>query len=379
MSAADGADLPPDLLLPDYGGGCLSNVVPALLRPPGSRAEPWLPEPVRSATQVVLLVLDGLGWNQLQARRSLAPTLAGMAGGPITSVAPTTTATALSSIVLGRPPAAHGVVGYRLRVEGDLVLNVLRWRTAEGDARESVPATAFSSGSAFEGRRSPVVTKAEFASTGFTAAQGIERLHGWFAASSIAVEVGALLRSGEPFVYAYYEGVDKVAHAHGFGAHYDAELVTTDRLVADVAATLPRGAVLVVTSDHGQVQVGDRVEALAPAVLADVSLVSGEGRFTWLHARPGRLSALVECCRSLYEATGLAVVRTRDEVVDGGWFGGPVSPDVASRLGDVALVAREPVAFLDPADGGAAGLVCRHGSLTADELLVPLVAVGSSA
>ena len=371
--------LPPDLRLPDYDGGCLSNVVPELLRPPGQRTAPWVPAPARDALQVVLLVLDGLGWNQLQARLALAPTLAAMAGGPITSVAPTTTATALSSIVLGRPPAAHGVVGYRLRVDGDLVLNVLRWRTAEGDARESVPAVGFSSGESFGGRGAPVVTKAEFASTGFTAAQGIDRLHGWFVPSSIPVEVGALLRAGEPFVYAYYEGVDKVAHAHGFGAHYDAELVAADRLVADVAAVLPRGAVLVVTSDHGQVEVGPRILALAPEVLAEVALVSGEGRFTWLHARPGRVEALVAACRSAYEAPGVAVVRTRSEVVDGGWFGGPVSPEVASRLGDVALVARQPVAFLDPADTGASSLVCRHGSLTEDELLVPFLAVGSSA
>ena len=371
--------LPPDLRLPDYDGGCLSNVVPQLVAAPSERTAPWLPEPVRAAEQVVLLVLDGLGWEQLQARRALAPTLAAMDGGAITSVAPTTTATALSSIVLGRRPSQHGIVGYRLRVEGDLVLNVLRWRTAEGDAREAVPAAGFSAGEAFGGAAAPVVTKAEFAATGFTVAQGLERLHGWWAASSIPVEVGQLLRAGEPFVYAYYEGVDKVAHAHGFGPHYDAELVTADRLVADLVAVLPPGAALVVTSDHGQVEVGDRVVELADEVLADVQLLSGEGRFTWLHARPGRLDALVDCCRERYEDTGVAVVRTRDEVVGGGWFGGPVTYEVASRLGDVAIVAREPVAFLDPADLGSVHLRCRHGSLTSAELLVPLLAVGSPA
>ncbi|HVF32690.1 MAG TPA: alkaline phosphatase family protein [Acidimicrobiales bacterium] len=374
--------LPPDLRLPDYADGCLTNLVPELLRPPGRRTAAWLPGPARAASQVVLLVLDGLGWNQLQDRRDLAPTLAAMAGGPITSVAPTTTATALSSIVLGRAPAAHGVVGYRLRVdgpEGDLVLNVLRWRTSAGDARESVPAVAFATGDAFGGRAVPVVTKAEFASTGFTAAQDIRRLHGWFAASSIAVEVDGLLRAGEPFVYAYYEGVDKVAHAHGFGAHYDAELVAADRLVADVAAVLPPGAALVVTADHGQVEVGDRLVELAPEVRSDVTLVSGEGRFTWLHARPGRLDALVAACRERYEATGLAVVRTRQEIVDDGWFGGPLSSEVAERLGEVAIVARRPVAFLDPADPGASTLVCRHGSLTPDEMLVPCLATAAPA
>src|SRR4051812_29032467 len=119
----------PPLPVPDYGGGCVDGVVPALLHRDDRQPPSWLPAVASGARQVVLLVLDGLGWEQLQARRSIAPTLAGMAGGPITSVAPTTTATALASISTGRPPAEHGVVGYRVHVGEGEVMNVLRWST----------------------------------------------------------------------------------------------------------------------------------------------------------------------------------------------------------------------------------------------------------
>lgn len=384
MTSAPAAEQAP-LSVPDYDGACISNVVPALLRCSGSsvatndEAPWWLPEVVRDARQVVLLVLDGVGWVQLLDRPHVAPFLSAMVGGPITSVAPTTTATALMSIVTGSPPAAHGVVGYRVRASEAGVLNVLRWTVAGGDARETVPPKSFADGIAFPGARGPVpvVTRAEFARTGFSSALRIDRMVGWHAASSISVEVGSLLAAGEPFVYAYYDGVDRIAHAWGLGAHYDAELAAADQLVAQVAAVLPSGAALVVTSDHGQVEVGDRVVALDPAVLGATSLVSGEGRFLWLHALPGRLDELVGRCRSLYGA--FATVVTRDEVVDAGWFGGPLSDAVAWRVGDVGLIARAPIAFLDPTDPGSASLRCRHGSLTPDELLVPLVAVGSSA
>src|SRR6476659_5445167 len=97
-------DAPP-LVVPDYGGACLDGVVPALLQRAEQPPPAWLPEVAAGAAQVVLLALDGLGWEQLQARTSLAPTLAGMSGGPITSVAPTTTATALASLTTGRTPA----------------------------------------------------------------------------------------------------------------------------------------------------------------------------------------------------------------------------------------------------------------------------------
>ena len=47
---------------------------------------------------------------------------------------------------------------------------------------------------------------------------------------------------------------------------------------------------------------------------------------------------------------------------------------MAGRLGDVALAAHEPVSFHDPADTGPFELICRHGSLTSAEMLVPLLA-----
>jgi hypothetical protein len=72
-----------------------------------------------------------------------------------------------------------------------------------------------------------------------------------------------------------------------------------------------------------------------------------------------------------------AWVRTREQIVDEGWFGGRLSAEVAHRLGDVALVARAPVAFLDPADTGETRLLARHGSLTSAEMYVPLVAWGN--
>jgi hypothetical protein len=187
--------------------------------------------------------------------------------------------------------------------------------------------------------------------------------------------VGQLVREGHPFVYAYYDGVDKVAHERGFGPLFDAEVRAADRLVADVAEALPPGAVLVVTSDHGQVQVGDATLPLPPAVLNDTVLVSGEGRFRWLHARPGCAERLRRAAVDAFGA--VAWVRTVDELDEGLWFGGRLGPAARGRLGDVAIIAEQAVAFADPADQGELALRCRHGSVTAAEMLVPLLAVAA--
>jgi len=361
------SDLP---LLPDYDAGCITNVVPALLHP-ADVAPSWLPAVAGQAEQVVLLVIDGLGWTQLQSRLRIAPALAGMEGGPITTVAPSTTATALTSISTGLPPGEHGVMGYRIAVQGD-VLNVLRWTTAAGDARRRILPASLQPHPAFGGQRPPVVTRAEFASSGFTLAHLDEvRFTGYRTLGTLTAEVVRHARAGEPFVYAYYEGLDKVSHEYGLGAQYDEELRWIDHLVAMLLEALPPGTALVVTADHGQVETRDDVVELPGDVLTHVGMQSGEGRFRWLHARSGRAGALHDAATSLLGDQ--AWVRSREQAIAEGWYGPKVTAAAASRLGDVLLAAKGTVAFHDPTDTGPYVLVGRHGSLTEDEMLVPLL------
>jgi hypothetical protein len=197
-------------LLPDYSGACITNIVPALLEP-GQAWPTWFPAAAEDADQVVLLVLDGLGWTQLEARRRFAPTISALEGGSITTVAPSTTASALTSISTGLPPGAHGIVGYRMKVDGD-VLNVLRWQAAGRDARASIPPDKVQVHEPFAGHRPPVVTRAEFRETGFTLAHlDRTRIAGWRVTSTLVTEVAGFLRRGEPFVYAYYEGTSSAS------------------------------------------------------------------------------------------------------------------------------------------------------------------------
>lgn len=358
-------------MLPDYSGACVSSLVPALVgRHQGS--PDWLPPAAARAAQAVVLVIDGLGWNQLQSRQDQAPTLAAMAGRAMTTVAPSTTATALTSLTTGTAPARHGLVGYRLRVDSAQVLNVLRWTTPSGDARGFVSPRAIQPEEPFCGTRPPVVTRADFERSGFSSTHlAGSAFAGWQTPSGIAVHVRRLLAAGEPLVYAYYPGLDTVAHAHGFGPFYDAELRAVDRLASELIDELGPEACLVVTSDHGQVEVGDRLLRLPPSLVRLTSLLSGEGRFRWLHARPGATDALRAAAEDAFG--DVAWVRTREEAEQENWFGGRLGARVAARLGDVVLAAAAPVAFQDPDDTGTLALVCRHGSLTPDEMLVPLL------
>jgi Type I phosphodiesterase / nucleotide pyrophosphatase len=373
----EGAAERPEPLLPDWDGPSLHRVVPALL---GEVADPggvplpgWVPHPAAGAKQIVLLVIDGLGEEQLRARSDLAPVLSSGVGGPIRSVAPSTTACALTTLVTGRVPAQHGVVGYRVALDGD-VMNVLQWSVRGVDARVSVPASTFQPYESFPGSSGvvPVVTRSDFGPTGFTAAHlGQSELHRWYTPAGLVTAVRELTAGGAPFVYAYYEGIDKVAHAVGLGPYYDDELRAVDRLVGDVLEALPTDAVLVVTADHGQVEVGGSVEVIGPELMEATTLISGEGRFRWLHVRPGAVEDVAATATALHG--DVAWVVTKDRMIGEGWLGGVPSPEVSARLGDVALLPFLPTAFLDPADVGELRLHARHGSLTPAEMHIPLL------
>ena len=358
------------LIVPDYHGPCVHTVASSLLDDPDDLPD-WMPGPARGADQVVLLVLDGLGWEQFEPRRSMAPCLSSMEGGRITTVAPSTTATALTSIVTGVPPGEHGVIGYRMACGRD-ILNVLRWTTARGDARHGIDPRTIGLVEPFASQRPPVVTRAEFRHSGFTEAhlRGT-RMIGYRTMSTLAIEVVNALRAGEPFVYAYYDGIDKVAHEYGIAEHYEAELVAIDWMIEYLVEKLPARAALVVTADHGQVDVGDRVLRPHPEVLSHVDLQSGEARFRWLHAFPGAENELLDAARQHH--SDVAWVRSRAEIISEGWFGPKIEPGPLAALGDVALVPFEPVAFDDPADTGPFDLIARHGSLTSAEMYVPLI------
>jgi hypothetical protein len=353
---------------PDYSGPNVTGVVPALL---GVRPVEWMPEPVAGARASVLLVLDGLGW---QARRQFAgqlPELTAFAGGAISTVVPSTTPAALTSITTGLPPARHGITGFRIRHEKG-VLNAIRWQLADG-GRPPDPVHVQKE-RVFCGRTVPVVTKAMFRTTGFTAAhmRGVD-FHGWQTTSVLVEEVRALVAGGAPFVYAYYSGVDEVAHAHGLeSAHYPAELAATDRLVGDLLDALPDDTALVITADHGQVQVGPHGwRSLAP-LHELVETYAGDGRFRHLHAKPGRATDLHAAAVDLHGPE--ARVFRREELLDDGWLGPDPVPATYRRVGDVVLAALAPVGFVDPTLPHEANLVGAHGSITAAEIEVPLVA-----
>jgi hypothetical protein len=194
---------------------------------------------------------------------------------------------------------------------------------------------------------------------------------GWKTLATLIEHCRRLAVAGEKFVYAYYPGVDEVAHAYGLNnGFYLRELAAADALVGNLLDVLPSDTALVVTADHGQVHLEPEswieIDELHPMIAAQ----AGDGRFRYLYARKGMAPDLLSAAHASLD--GVAWVLSRKEVLEAGWIGSGATGTVPGRLGDVVLAAREPVAFVDPALPRERTLRSAHGSLTAQEMYVPL-------
>ena len=265
----------------------------------------WAPACLAGAERVVFLVLDGLGWNQLQARSATAPTLHGGVGRSITSVAPSTTVVALTSISTGLSPAQHGIVGYRMCLDGG-VFNVLKWTIEGREARRELPAWQAQPHPVLTQTGSPdtvVVTKAELTTTGFTAAHlAPVRLRGRSTPAGLPVEVDRALAGGSVRLCL-------LRRCGSGGAPPRTGRALRRRVAGDGSPvgrpvdSRPPGVALAVTADHGQVDVGPRIEVLDGELMRLVTGLSGEGRFRWLHTRPGVVDETAAAAVSLMALT----------------------------------------------------------------------------
>ena len=377
--------------LPRYGEASLADLASSLLAAldvPG-HANPLGVEPVR---RVCLLVVDGLGWEQLLDNPAAAPFLhaAAARGRPLTAGFPATTATSLASIGTGRRPAAHGLVGYTIALPGmDRAFNCLRWSPyglgGAKDLRDRVvperiqpEATAFERAAA-DGIEVTSVGAGDFAGSGFTRAA----LRGgayWRTFSLGDLVAGALrgLAGRRSLVYAYHPDLDRTGHVRGVASEpWRLELAHVDQVAAQIAERLPGDAALVVTGDHGMVDL--RAHQLVdlsdePELAAGVRLLAGEARARHVHTERGAAADVLAAWQAV--VGGGMWVLPGDEAVAAGWFGGPVSDQVRSRIGDVVAAAFGPVGVVQRVvDPTQASLTGHHGSLTPAEQLVPFVEV----
>jgi hypothetical protein len=369
-------------IVPSYGESSLADLSASILASlTGDTAGNVLGLP--ESGRACLLIIDGLGWELLRAHQAAAPFLSELAfnSRPLTAGFPSTTATSLGTLGTALPPAEHGMLGYQVAVPGaGGLLNALRWRNDVDPVAWQPKRTLFER--AADAGVTPVhVAPGAYANSGLTRA-ALRGAHYRPANSlgELAAETSAALHESERALVAAYHGdLDVAGHRYGVSSPaWTFQLAHVDKLAEQVASSLPFGAVLYVTADHGMVNVGpdDRIDAdLVPELREGVALLGGEPRARHVYAYPGAAADVLVTWREILGER--AWVMSRDEAIKDGWFG-PVDPAFTDRIGDVVAAAAGNAAIIaSQAEPKESALIGMHGSLTSAEQLVPMLVFAS--
>jgi hypothetical protein len=379
--------LPADLEVPAYGAASLADVLPgaaAALGTPLDRgdhpADPLgLTEALQGARRVAVLLVDGLGADLIRAHTDLAPTLSALTSpaGDLAAPCPSTTPVSLTTLTTGVPPGSHGVLGFVTEVPGEgRTLNHTQWADDPDPADWMAQPTVFQRASA-DGIAVTAVGPWAYAGSGLTEAA---YRGGNYTGSVGPGDLAALMRTAldagpRALVYGYLAELDLTGHVRGVDSpSWRAQLRQVDALVAQLVDGLPDDAALLVTADHGMLDVPahTRLDLDEEPDLADgVRLLTGEPRARYVHAEPGAETDVLDRWRGVLGDRAWVV--SRDEAIASGVFG-PVDDALTARIGDVVALARGSWALVTPRlEPGPSRLAAYHGSLTATELAIPLL------
>lgn len=368
-----------DLVLPAYFSGSLGDVLSGIgshLDLPGCREDVLdLPDGKRW----VVLLVDGLGWQQTRAALARTPFLAGAIGHAraITTGVPSTTATSLTSLGTGLSSGQHGIAGYTFRnPHTHRIFCPLTWdQTTDPMTVQPMPTIFERAKSA--GVVAASVQPARFEGSGMSAVafrgSTFEAVVDERDDEARLQQVQKAATAGEStLVYVYERLLDHVGHSRGTSSEqWVDELIRIDSFAEQLRDRLPDDVRLIVTGDHGMVDIpADHRLVMEdhPELMAGVELIGGEARLRQLYtAKPAEVAA-----RWSDRLGSQAWVRTRDEAQAEGWFG-KLAPRVANHFGDVLVAMRDDWAVLTHEVPGEFNLVGMHGSLTRAEMEIPLI------
>lgn len=398
-ASAGPGGLPPDLVRPRYGEATLADVLPGAaaslgvtVARGGLPADPLgLTGALGGARRVAVLLVDGLGADLLRAHADLAPTLAALAGpvGDLSAPCPSTTPVSLATLGTGTPPGSHGILGFVTAIPGetdatgeDRALNHVQWADDPDPYTWQARRTVFEQ-AAVDGVGVTAVGPYAYAGSGLTRAvyRGANYTGSVSHGDLTALVLAALAAGTRSLVYGYLPELDLTGHVRGVdSAAWRAQLLLIDRVVEQLVDGLPDDAALLVTADHGMLDVpaDTRLDIDEHPELTDgVRLLAGEPRARYVHAEPGAEVDVLDRWRGVLGERAWVV--TREEAVASGVFGA-VDDALAPRIGDVVALARGSWALTATVrDPGPSRLAAYHGSLTATELAIPLLAARGAA
>ncbi|MCJ7718139.1 MAG: alkaline phosphatase family protein [Anaerolineales bacterium] len=397
---------------PQYEGLSILNIPASagkLLNVPGFNSPPLQPDlldPIRgNIKNIIVILVDALGFNRLEEwleeEKSMIwhSLLDQGVLAPITSISPSTTCAAITSLWTDSSATQHGIMGYEMWLkEYGVTANMIEHKPITyrgGGGNLSLagfdPETFIPVGSITDHFSAGGVDIHAFQHYSIINS-GLSRMfmndadrHPIGTASDLWISIRELLESNpgtRKYIWAYWGKLDSISHLHGPDSERaKAEFLTFSKTFQDyfldrLDPGLKKDTLVILTADHGQITTdkeNQHFDLSQHPVFTEMLhlLPTGENRLAYLYIKPGRTEAVKEYIQSTWPEQFALI--DPEEAVKAGLFGpGDPHPGIYDRLGDL-IVAAKGNAFWWWANQENP-LIGRHGGLSEDEMLVPFLA-----
>ena len=208
------------------------------------------------------------------------------------------------------------------------------------------------------------VAAKRYENSGFTRAvfRGAE-YKGANVVADLVSETKQALQKTPSFVYLYVNDLDNAGHSDGVGSDkWIAALSAIDQMVSQLMKEVPKGTRIWVTSDHGMINVEEKIIiGQDNPLLTGVSVIAGEPRARHLYLENDSVQARTDAA-SLWQQylQEKALVLTREQAISSDLFGAQLSADAVDRMGEVIAIARGGLVLLDPERADKEGAMVGH-------------------
>jgi hypothetical protein len=380
---------------PNYQHNSLVNLMARLAQEFGVTDHPYAPfehpalAHLADYDHIVLLIIDGLGARYLDTQPGF---LQAHRRAELTSVFPTTTASAITTFMTGLAPQQHGLTGWFTYLkELGAVTAVLPCQlrgSREVLSERGIDIAALYGHVPFFDQlsvTSTVVAPAWIADSPFNVAHsGRARRVGYADLASLFEELHALLvRDARQYIYAYWPEFDRLSHQFGNGSeqvaqHYRELETALEKFSVSMAGT---NTLLLITADHGFIDTHPErlINLHAHPVLQDcLSLpLSGEPRVAYCYVHPHKSQTFVDYVREHF-AEQMELIDSQALIAQGAFGLGEAHPQLAQRVGDYTLIMKNNYVIKDWLAGEKPFFQYGvHGGVSEQEMQVPLIVLSS--
>jgi len=380
--------------LPDYNGNSIVNLMSSIFGAYGKKSKyPPLKtlaqRELSGATNIVLLVIDGLGYEYLTGNGK-GGALEKNLKARLTSVFPPTTASAMTSFFTGLAPQEHGLTGWFTYLkEMGVVSTVLPFTTRYGEskAKDCIdPKKIFTFPSVFKKINidSYIVSHRDYVHSEFNKIscagakrRGYSTLNGYFNQVRKAVRSS----KNKKLIVGYWGKFDSICHRKGVASkkallHFQ----EIDNKFADFLDSL-RGtnSIIIVTADHGLIdsEKSTMIRLKEHPKLEECLILPlcGESRTAYCYVRPDKTRQFESYVRK--SMNKYCTLHKSDDLIKRNYFGlySP-HPKLYERVGDYVLMMKDNYVIRDFVLGEKERFhTGNHGGISKEEMFVPLIII----